>query len=33
MYFIASRTALGPTQPAIPGGKAAGVWSWLFTSI
>jgi len=36
-----SRTALGPTQPPIqwvargsfPGDKAAGAWSWPFTSI
>jgi hypothetical protein len=40
-YSTASRPALGPTQPPIKwaprgsflGGKAAGEWSWPFTSI
>jgi len=36
LFTTASRTALGPTQPPIqwvPGGKAAGAWSWPLTSI
>jgi hypothetical protein len=38
LFTIASRTALGPTQPikwvpeAFPGDKAAGAWSWPLTS-
>jgi len=36
-FFVAvTSPALGPTHPpfqCVPGGKAAGVWSWPFTYV